>query len=421
MQMKIESTNYQGKISLIPSKSYLHRAILCALIASGTTKISPFYPSEDVMATLNVVDSFQATFKIQKDVLWITSNGKLKEESTEIEVNESATTLRLAMGVLLAKQEETAFSGKETLFCRPLDVYQTILEQNQIPYSKTTTTFTMQKGISQNNFTIDGSSSSGFVSGLLLYLAYQNTGGTITVQNEVSSGYINMTIHALAKIGVRVEKKHHTYTVHITKRKKSTTFWIEGDASSLPMYLMMATLGNHPLKIDNVPKKSYQKDLQIIQIFKNSGAKIKQSKMSTLVYPSTLTPFYVDIKDTPDLGVALIALASVIRGTSVIKHCQRLVGKETNRLNKAMDLAVSLGATVDYDTKSDQLLISGVETPKTIAVFDSHLDHRIVFSILGLSGKLTTPFTITNVEAVKKSYPTFFLDISTLQGGFTIL
>lgn len=421
MQVTIESTNYQGSVFLIPSKSYLHRAILSALLANGTSKISPFYPSDDVLATLTVVNSFQATYKIQNGVLWITSSGKIKEEKTHIEVSESATTLRLAMGLLMAKQEETVFLGKEKVFSRPLDVYQTLLKEQQIRIQQTPTSFSIKGNTTQTHFTIDGSSSSGFVSGLLFYLAYQNKGGTITVHNEVSSGYIEMTIHTLALIGIQVQKSHHTYTVQIAKKKKAARFLIEGDASSLPMYLMMGALGKHPIQITNVPKKSFQKDLQVIKIFQNSCAKIKQTRTSLTIFPSRLTPFFADIKDTPDLGVALIALASRIRGTSIIKNCTRLVGKETNRLNKAIELSELLGAKVDYDIESDQLLVSGTETVLQIPQFDSYFDHRIVFALLGLSSKLVTPFTITNVQAVKKSYPTFFEDISKLKGGFTVL
>lgn len=420
MQITIESTNYQGTVSLIASKSYLHRAIFAALIAKGTSKIFPFYPSEDVLATLSVVQCFQASYQIHDDVLWITSNGKLKEEPTEIQVNESATTLRLAMGLMMAKQEETVFLGTENVFNRPLDAYQNILQQEHITLIIDNTSLTMQGRTTQTNFTLDGSSSSGFVSGLLFYLAYQNKGGKITVQNEVSSGYIDMTIHMLQRIGIKVEKKFHTYTVHIAKKRKAATFLIEGDASSLPMYLMMGTLGEHPIQIHNVPKKSLQKDLEILKIFKTSGAKLKQHKTTLTIYPSKLTPFYVDLKDMPDLGVALILLAGVIRGTSIIKKCTRLVGKETNRLMRAMELVRMFGAKADYDIDSDQLLVSGTETLPQIQEFHSCFDHRIVFAILGLSTKLPVPFVITDVEAVKKSYPTFFDDLLKLKGGFTL-
>lgn len=417
MQIQINATNYQGNIALVPSKSYLHRAIICAFLANGTSTIRPFYPSEDCLATLAMIQTFQASYIIEGDTLTITSTGKLKDQPVTLDAKESATTLRLMMGLLFAKKTQTTFLGHSTLMRRPMEAYFNLCKQENVAYEQWHDSIVIHQNLTQTHFVLTSPKSSQFVSGLLLYLAYHNQGGSIEVINETSSGYIQMTIHMLEKIGVTVLQDKNTYRVVENAKKTPFVTHIEGDFSQLPVFMMMGALGNNPIRVSNVPLNSLQGDAKIIPIFKKMGANITQEQNQLTVYPSALKGFEVDIAHTPDLGVALIVLAAVIPYKSVIHHVNRLMYKESNRLKEAIYIAMQLGAQTSYHPDKDCLIIHGTKSQKVIPSFSSNNDHRIIFAIIGVSPLIQTPFMIYDAQAVRKSYPTFWEDIQALQGG----
>ena len=56
----IEPQRLEGSVKIPPSKSYAHRALICAALSEGECKIENIRPSQDILATLNVVRAFGA-------------------------------------------------------------------------------------------------------------------------------------------------------------------------------------------------------------------------------------------------------------------------------------------------------------------------------------------------------------------------
>ena len=117
----------------------------------------------------------------------------------------------------------------------------------------------------------------------------------------------------------------------------------------------------------------------------------------------------LDISDCPDLGPILFALAALKNGAT-FTGTERLKAKESDRGAAMAEELARLGGG----------LVIGENTltvPKqTLAykgeMLDGHNDHRIVMAmsvILSLTGG-----AIHGAEAVKKSYPSFFEDITQL-------
>ena len=77
MKVKI----YPGTIStnptipLPPSKSVAHRAIICASLANGISKISSIEYSEDIVATIQAAQELGAIISKQNDSLIIQNDG----------------------------------------------------------------------------------------------------------------------------------------------------------------------------------------------------------------------------------------------------------------------------------------------------------------------------------------------------------
>ena len=58
-----------GEVTVPPSKSDVHRAIICAALAKGKSVISPVALSNDIKATISCVEALGAKTKMKENSL----------------------------------------------------------------------------------------------------------------------------------------------------------------------------------------------------------------------------------------------------------------------------------------------------------------------------------------------------------------
>ena len=117
----------------------------------------------------------------------------------------------------------------------------------------------------------------------------------------------------------------------------------------------------------------------------------------------------IDIKDCPDLGPVVIALAAARNG-AVLTGTSRLKLKESDRgLAMAEELAK---CGVPLTLEENRILVPGGMLHAPEAVISGHNDHRIVMAMSLLLSQLGG--TLDGAEAVRKSYPDFFSIIKKL-------
>ncbi len=111
-----------GKVKIIPSKSYAHRALIIASMAKGISTIYDLPTSEDVDATKEALKHFGTTFEGNN----IQTN-QPHYDGEEVQCFASGSTLRMLIPYAMSQFETVTFSGIKRLFERPLDVYETSL------------------------------------------------------------------------------------------------------------------------------------------------------------------------------------------------------------------------------------------------------------------------------------------------------
>ena len=120
-------------------------------------------------------------------------------------------------------------------------------------------------------------------------------------------------------------------------------------------------------------------------------------------------PAEISLRDCPDLGPVLFALAAACRG-GVFTGTRRLRLKESDRVSAMKQELAALGA--ELYAGEDRVEIPPAELHPPARPLDGHNDHRIV---MALSLLLTlTGGEIAGAEAVRKSYPGFFADLGRL-------
>ena len=145
--LKINPIKLKGSVKIPPSKSMAHRAVICASLSDGVSKISNLELSDDIIATINAMRSLGAVITDKEDCLevkGIKSKDLLSERDYErvIDCNESGSTLRFLIPIALAFEGVTRFVGRGNLGKRPLDTYYEIFDnQNNKYYLSATAKF----------------------------------------------------------------------------------------------------------------------------------------------------------------------------------------------------------------------------------------------------------------------------------------
>ena len=153
----------KGELTPPISKSYCHRYLIAAFCAGVEIDPSKVNFCDDVIYTYMGLNLLKSIFE---------SKSNLK--TIKINVGQSASTLRMLLLVATYICDEVIFVGDSTLFARPLKPFLGILERQKIEYELGNDYLKVKGKISIEDFDIDGSVSSQFISGLLFLSAFAN-------------------------------------------------------------------------------------------------------------------------------------------------------------------------------------------------------------------------------------------------------
>ncbi len=387
MDIKIEKSRLSGAVSAPPSKSAAHRMLICAALAGNGAAVEGVAFSEDIMATLNCLSALGINYKVQGDRIEFTGEEKSESAHTHgvFNCNESGSTLRFFIPIVLAKKKYGEFMGSERLMSRPLSVYEEIFKEREIEFIKRDESLFVKGELGGGEYFIKGNISSQFITGMLFALPLVG-GGTVNVIPPVESRpYIEMTLDAMETFGIKVERSgKNSYTVSGDYRKK--TVKVEGDYSNAAFLEAFNLIGGN-VTVEGLSPDSLQGDRVFYEYFE----RIKSGYCT------------LDISATPDLGPILMAVAAAFEGVE-LTGCSRLKIKESDR-GEVMK-AVLGEFSVPVEVLGDRIIVKGgclIPPAKPIYGYN---DHRIVMSeafLLSITGG-----EIIGGDAVRKSYPDFF-------------
>lgn len=411
MKVKIYPGFASGEIKIPPSKSLLHRAIISASLAKGTSTISNIILSDDIKATINAFKQFGVNIKANNNKLEISNNKPLTHSSLKtIDCNESGSTLRFLIPIL-ANNKGIKFTGNPTLMKRPLTIYQSIFKANNNEFTFQNKTLFIKGDFKSGNYKIPGNISSQFISGLLFALPLKKNDSQITItDNFESKAYVDMTIKMLDKFNIKITKKNNTFFIKGNQEYQANNIEIDSDFSQLAFFAVAGII-NGDIKISNIPANSLQPDKTIIDLIKQMNGNIAYNNQAYYFKKSETKGINIDVSQNPDIAPILSILAGLSKGKTNILNAKRLKIKETNRLFASYDVLTKLGVNVKMG--NDSLSIIG-QSEFYGSIFDSYNDHRMVMSLAIATLRNIHPITINNAEAVNKSYPNFFEDLQSL-------
>lgn len=421
--IKIEPATLQGQIRIPPSKSISHRAVICAGLAAGTSRIENLIFSEDITATLNGMSMLgtkvvraETAAEGEPSAVEIAGTPDLLLSGDIIDCQESGSTLRFLIPLAMKTGRKVSFTGRGKLVERPLDVYYQMFEEQGLTYHTIggflplTVEGSLQAGIYQ----VKGNVSSQFITGLMFLLPLLTADSKIVITTDLESkGYVDLTMDVQKKFGIEIENKdYREFAVKGGQKYQSCRYRVEGDYSQAAFWLVAGALGGKTDLLDLNPA-SLQGDRVILDIAQGMGVDFQKHSNGVLVLPASTRGTVIDAGQCPDLVPVLTVLAALSKGTTRIINAARLRIKESDRLKTISSELNKLGANVQE--LDEGLLIEGVESLHGGTV-DSWNDHRIAMALAVASIRSTGPVILTGADAVKKSYPHFWSDFAKLGG-----
>ena len=388
MDITIHPSALRGTITAIPSKSQAHRMLICAAFADAPTTLLCPQTNRDIEATVNCLCALGAGITYDQQAYHVVPVQNIPD-SAVLPCGESGSTLRFMLPIAGALGVNAIFTLEGRLPQRPLsplweemERMGCILSRNQD--GSVSCTGKLKAGI----YSIDGSISSQFITGLMLALPLINGECHLEVTGKIESApYIELTKNVMARFGVN--KANRAY--HATG-----TLSVEGDWSNGAFFLAARTLGND-LEVTNLDHGSSQGDRAVADLL----PKLQSGNCS------------ICAADIPDLIPILSVVAAANHGAH-FTQIGRLRLKESDRVAAIIAMLESLGghaeATEDTLTVSPAKLCGGV--------VNGFNDHRIVMSAAIASTVCSSPVAILGAEAVNKSYPHFWAEFRQLGGQY---
>lgn len=420
--LKIYPSKLKGEVKIPPSKSMAHRAIICAALSDGLCIIENIDYSDDIIATIDAMNSLGAKIVKHKDyieVIGAYGSDEKPQETRIIDCNESGSTLRFLVPISLLFKGSSKFIGRGNLGKRPLTTYYNIFERQGIEYSyeEDNLNLVINGELKPGTFEVEGNVSSQFITGLLFTLPLLKEDSKIIITTEMESkGYIDLTLRAMNDFGVEIiNNNYREFIIKGNQKYNARNYRVEGDYSQAAFFLCADSLGNDVLCKD-LDLNSLQGDKEVIDILERMNVVFNANDIGVKgTTNGELASTVIDGSQCPDIIPVLTSVAALTKGTTEIINAGRLRIKECDRLAAVTSELNKLGAKIIE--KEDGLVVTGVEKLQGGVEVWSHKDHRIAMTLAIASTRCEEPIVIKDYECIAKSYPNFFEDFKALGGN----
>jgi 3-phosphoshikimate 1-carboxyvinyltransferase len=405
-------------ITLPGSKSLTNRALVLAALADGPSVVRRALRSRDTELMAGALGSLGATID-SSAADWRVTPGPLTGPA-EVECGLAGTVMRFVPPVAALAAGAVGFDGDPQARVRPMGEILHGLRglgvrvedegRGTLPFT-VHGTGTVRGGV----VTIDASSSSQFVSALLLAGARYDEGVDVRHDGKPvpSLPHIDMTVASLREHGVDVsDDEPNRWRVH-PGPVRAVDVDIEPDLSNAAPFLAAAAVTRGSVTVRGWPEHTTQAGDRLREILALMGAEVhRDAEGLTVTCRGPLQGVDLDLHDVGELAPAIAALAALAGSPSLLRGIEHIRGHETDRLSALATELTRLGAAVEE--RPDGLAIS--PRPLHGGVFRTYADHRMAHAAVIVG--LTVPgVLVTDVGTTGKTFPDFPDAWSTLVGS----
>jgi len=411
MKLVVKKSRLKGTVTIPGSKSHTIRSVAIASLAAGQSLVHNPLDSSDTEAAVACYRALGAVIDTTNPKLWkITgTNGKITPPQEIIDVGNSGTTLRIAIGssALASPGCKTTFTGDKQTRTRPVGP---LLESLNEMGAKCVSL----KGNGKAPLEITGqlkggkteiaAATSQYLSSLLLCapLASDDTQIDVTLLNE--PGYVQMTLDWLDKQQIEYENQQmRRFKIKGNQSYKAFEADVPADFSSATFFLCAAALLADEVTLLGLDFADSQPDKAVVDYLNAMGADINIEPNSVTVKAGPLKGAQIDMNETPDALPAMAVTAAFAEGTTSLLNVAQARSKETDRIKCIAEELKKM--YVDVEELPDGLIIRGGK-PRPAELY-GWADHRIVMA-LSLAGLcMDAKCTIETAEAISVTFPDY--------------
>jgi 3-phosphoshikimate 1-carboxyvinyltransferase len=346
----------------------------------------------------------------------------LKSSSDCIDLGAAGTAMRFATAFFAARPgAHVVLTGSNRMKNRPVGELVNALQQlgAQITYLEKEGFPPLQvqgKNLSGGCIAVKGTTSSQFISALMLIAPTFVEGLTIEIEGEpVSKPYISMTAQLMNELGLPVVFEENTIQVGCASKLSVSMYAPEADWSAAAYWFaLVALMPGSELFLPHLKPNSLQGDSRLRSIFEELGVRSSFSEQGLhLRHRRALLPhkLVMNLIDNPDLAQPLAVFCAVAGMGADFRGLSTLRIKETDRLAALATELLKVGCQVD--TGDDFLRFDPVQIHPPKEAFETYEDHRMAMSLALIATRF--PIEIKNPEVVAKSYPGFWEELKKLR------
>jgi 3-phosphoshikimate 1-carboxyvinyltransferase len=413
MNLVCEQSVLRGEVQVPGSKSHTIRAVAIASLAEGQSRIEKPLESTDAEAAVRAYRALGARIDTESDVWAISgTGGALRAPGNVIDVANSGTTLRIAMGSCALLRNGTAvLTGDDQIRrrpCKPLAESLTDLgARTWSAPGNGCAPFVVQGRLSGGTTQIEAVTSQ-YVTSLLLSTPLADGDAIIRVPVLNERPYVDMTLDWLQRQGIAFEQSGGDgaaleFRVPGGQRYRPVNGPIPGDWSSATFFIAAGALAGNEIVLRGLEITDTQGDRAVLDYVRQMGAEVVVENDGVRVKAGDLVGAELDLNATPDALPALAVLGCFARGTTRLVNVPQARLKETDRIAVMRCELERLGANVQE--LPDGLVVE--ESRLSSAEVDGHGDHRVVMALAVAGTRIPGTTTIRGYEAVTVTYPGF--------------
>lgn len=349
--------------------------------------------------------------------VWRVSPPQEFTSSGAIDCGLAGTVLRFLTPVAAMARGRTYIHGDPAMSARPIRPLLDALVDigAQIPDDADAVPLTVigRPDLPGGPVVIDSSSSSQFVSGLLLSAARFRNGLDLRHVGPTlpSMPHIQMTVDILRDHGVAIEQPDPYRWVVAPGPVRAADIAIEPDLSTAAPFLCAALLTDGTVRVPHWPLDTSQPGALLLPLLEQLGARVDlaagpDGRTGTLTVSGPgrwdLPGFDIDLADASELTPVVAVLAALATGPSRIRGVGHIRGHETDRLQALEDDFTALGGDVRQTE-------DGLEFRPTVlhgGPWAAYADHRLA-QAGALLGLVVSGVMVDDIACTSKTMPGF--------------
>ncbi|MBP2366044.1 3-phosphoshikimate 1-carboxyvinyltransferase [Pseudonocardia parietis] len=409
-----------GTLSVPGSKSVTNRALLLAGLSGGDARVDGAPPTRDTtlmcdaLAALGVPVTADHT---AGDAVLFRAHAGLRggtpELPAEVDCGLAGTVMRFVPPAAATAAGTVRFDGDPRARDRPMGTMLSALRTLGARIDGDALPFRLDGGpIAGGEVTIDASSSSQFVSGLLLSGALFERGVTVhhSGRSLPSLPHIDMTVAMLREAGVAVSDRTTgegpaTWRVEpgpIAVRDRT----IEPDLSNASVFLAAAVVTGGRVTVRDWPVETTQPGAHVPGVLEQFGASVtRDADGLTVTGPDRLSGVDVDLRAAGELAPTVAAVAALAGGRSRLRGIGHLRGHETDRLAALAAEINALGGAVT-ETEDGLVIEPKALTGRSDRPWGAYADHRMA-TAGAIVGLVVPGVLVDDIGCTDKTIPDF--------------